>query len=741
MSRLSILMIVRDEEPHLAGALDPLRGIADELIVVDTGSRDHTPQIARRLGAEVHHFPWCDDFSAARNFSIRRARGDWIFWLDADDRLTKNHARRLKSLCTGERDRAYFVILQGAESDPVCCHQLRLLPNLPGIQFEGVVHEQVIHSAQRLGLRLETCDVMVRHLGYADPAELRKKNQRNLALLKKALAHHPDDLTYRFQLCKTYDQLGQTPAAIQHLEQLLHETDCQARDPALHEFAAIVLGNLYEKSDEPAQAVAAYRAVLRQAPESALARFYLGRVELLQSRFENALPELKRAGERGVALSRFPVPVTAINAAIQLNLACCYESLGRFPEAEAAYERSLAIRPDSFGAHLALGALCVKTHKPAKALTALKEAQRGCPEGHYARGTIRELLAEAGRQMRCDPGVGRASVTYSPYEPARLSSVVDFWNRSFARRHNFFPVTEESFQRRVVGKDYANESFDPEGLIFAIGADGKEILGLIHAGVRSDKVCSACYDNWEGGSEGYIAFLYVAEPYRHQGIGSALLQRAREYLNGVAQVVIDGQCLNPFYGNSDGLYTPFWGTPEGISIQWDDEHTRRFLGKRGFEPRYKGVSLVLDLRAYAGPSGAEARLRGPGYRIECLENQHPTVGHAVDETIPYTTEHGYQCIVGVEDGLTVAALSAYPMVELQKARSLPAPPFAIYSFEVHPQHRGNGLGKALLQTLLDSLRQRQIGSCEALTLPEASPAAFHLYKEAGFQEVAEWAIY
>ena len=82
---LGICMIVRDEEETLVRCLDGIKDIADEIVIVDTGSRDSTRDIAARYTDRVYDFVWCDDFSAARNFSFSLATTDYVMWLDADD--------------------------------------------------------------------------------------------------------------------------------------------------------------------------------------------------------------------------------------------------------------------------------------------------------------------------------------------------------------------------------------------------------------------------------------------------------------------------------------------------------------------------------------------------------------------------------------------------------------------------------------------------------------------------------
>ncbi len=85
--RVSLCMIAKDEQEHISGCLESVRGLVDEIIVVDTGSADRTKETARSCGAKVFSFPWTGNFAEARNESLRHATGDWIIFLDADERL------------------------------------------------------------------------------------------------------------------------------------------------------------------------------------------------------------------------------------------------------------------------------------------------------------------------------------------------------------------------------------------------------------------------------------------------------------------------------------------------------------------------------------------------------------------------------------------------------------------------------------------------------------------------------
>ena len=96
-----LTMIVRDEEANISHCLESVRGLFDEIVVLDTGSKDRTIEIARSFGARVFDFVWVDDFAAGRNAALARARGDYAFWLDADDVIEPSERAKLQGLLGG----------------------------------------------------------------------------------------------------------------------------------------------------------------------------------------------------------------------------------------------------------------------------------------------------------------------------------------------------------------------------------------------------------------------------------------------------------------------------------------------------------------------------------------------------------------------------------------------------------------------------------------------------------------
>ena len=109
--RLSQCMIVKNEERNIEKALSWGKGIVWEQIVVDTGSTDRTVELAEKMGAKVFYFPWQDDFSAAKNFAISKASGDWVAFLDADEYFPLEEAKKLMPLLERYDKGGYYAVM------------------------------------------------------------------------------------------------------------------------------------------------------------------------------------------------------------------------------------------------------------------------------------------------------------------------------------------------------------------------------------------------------------------------------------------------------------------------------------------------------------------------------------------------------------------------------------------------------------------------------------------------------
>lgn len=191
---LSLVLIAKNEAACIARCLKSASKIADELIVVDTGSTDGTPVIARGYGARVLDFQWCDDFSAARNIGLEAARGRWILVLDADEYLPEESIEMLRELISGPADRAYHLLNKSSADEGktgMVGKIIRLFPNRPEIRFEWPVHEQVFTSLNRAGIPIHDSSVEIIHTGYSNPEINAAKQERNLRILEKITASEP----------------------------------------------------------------------------------------------------------------------------------------------------------------------------------------------------------------------------------------------------------------------------------------------------------------------------------------------------------------------------------------------------------------------------------------------------------------------------------------------------------------------------------------------------------------------
>lgn len=198
--RLSVCLIVKNEEKFLVQCLKSIRDIAQQIIIVDTGSTDRTIEIAREFGAEIYTREWSDDFSAARNAALEHASGDWVLILDADEELPADQHAKLLADMTNAKVMAYRLPLvnSGQEAEGQSFVP-RLFRNMPGGCYSGRIHEQVFPSlltcCKSWGLKTAMGSAQILHHGYnKDMMRDRNKIQRNLKLLGRACEENPHDV-------------------------------------------------------------------------------------------------------------------------------------------------------------------------------------------------------------------------------------------------------------------------------------------------------------------------------------------------------------------------------------------------------------------------------------------------------------------------------------------------------------------------------------------------------------------
>jgi hypothetical protein len=209
-------MIVRNEEGRLARAIESVRGVADEVVVTDTGSTDGTVALAEGLGARVTRFEWCDDFAAARNACAAAARGEWVLWLDGDERLKPGCGASLLAGLGATDVIAYQMlreefVSEDAEEPIGEMHVLRLLRRDLPVRFEGRIHEHPtpwpVDLAVETGRRVVYTPARLQHWGYT-AARLPEKCARAARLCEMELRERPGQLYYLIELARSLLQIN-----------------------------------------------------------------------------------------------------------------------------------------------------------------------------------------------------------------------------------------------------------------------------------------------------------------------------------------------------------------------------------------------------------------------------------------------------------------------------------------------------------------------------------------------------
>ncbi len=300
---VSVCMIVKNEARNLAAALDSVRALAGELVVVDTGSTDRTRDIARIFGARVLDFPWTGSFAEARNFSLAQAAGDWILVLDADEVLAPNDLGPLADLARQGGRVAYSFTTRNYIDDIARrgwvansgeypeqergrgwtgSDKVRLFPNLPTLRFEGAVHELLELSLLRQEIPIHACDVPVHHYGKLDPAAVRAKQEFYYRLGVQKLEETGASHEALAELARQATELGLLDEAERLWQQLL-------RDKPDHPEAYFNLGYLYLTRGDYRQAQAHALRGVELAPDLKEAAFNLAKCELYLGQVAAAL--------------------------------------------------------------------------------------------------------------------------------------------------------------------------------------------------------------------------------------------------------------------------------------------------------------------------------------------------------------------------------------------------------------------------------------------------------------------
>jgi len=199
--KISACLIVKNEEKNIERCLASVKKVADEIVVVDTGSKDRTIDLAKQFTDKIFRFKWNNDFAEARNYALSHSTGDWIISIDADEIFHSNIDLRsfLETLPDDIGALEIKILSQTGDS-----FTINRLPKIfrKGCYFSNKVHETIIASIEKLNLKILPVDsIYFIHTGYT-PDNIVFKRKRNLEILKKAIQKEPENRVYHFYLAQ-----------------------------------------------------------------------------------------------------------------------------------------------------------------------------------------------------------------------------------------------------------------------------------------------------------------------------------------------------------------------------------------------------------------------------------------------------------------------------------------------------------------------------------------------------------
>jgi tetratricopeptide (TPR) repeat protein len=394
-------MIVRDSAATLGACLGSIRPWVDEMIVVDTGSKDETIGIAKSFGAKVYEFAWPDSFAEARNQSLAHATGEWLFWMDSDDTISPENGQKLRDLSRKKTGAMAYIMQVVCPNTSLPAEERRhaltvvdhvkMFRNSPQIRFSGRIHEQILPSIRRLAGEVEWTDIQIVHSGSDQSAAGRARKQaRDLRLIEMELGDDPDNSFALFNYGMTLLDAARPADALNALARSL-----QLATPGESHCRKIyaLLAQAYCDLRRPATALKTCLAGLAQFPGDTELVYRKGDLNLLMnngSEAEAAFRELTAPPSQRY-FSSFDRTMTGVKA--WQGLAASLEKQNRPAEAEAAWLKAMEFDGDNRRTQLGL----------IDAYTRLKNADRLEEIAGRGAGYIAVIARSRGFLVRGDP--------------------------------------------------------------------------------------------------------------------------------------------------------------------------------------------------------------------------------------------------------------------------------------------------------------------------------------------------
>jgi glycosyltransferase involved in cell wall biosynthesis len=364
-------MIVKNEAATLPKCLSSVKNVVNEIVVLDTGSSDRTPEIAKAHGAKVYHFQWSNNFSVARNEALKYVTGDWILVLDADETLTPEIVPQIHSAIQIEEYLLINLVRNeiGAEQSPYSLVS-RLFRKHPDIRFSRPYHALVDDSISEIITQEPHWQigylqgVAILHKGYQKNAIAQgNKYARALAAMEEFIATHPDDPYVCSKLGALYIETGKINEGIELLKRGVRTSE--ENYEILYELH-YHLGIAYSRLQNSPQASTHYQAAIK-----------LPIYPILKLGAYNNLGNLlKAAGDLKNARKAYEttLKIDPNFASGHYNLGMTFKALGLFTDAITCYQKAIKLKPSYAEAYQNLGVVQLKVGNVQASVTAFKNA-------------------------------------------------------------------------------------------------------------------------------------------------------------------------------------------------------------------------------------------------------------------------------------------------------------------------------------------------------------------------------
>ncbi|UZQ83487.1 glycosyltransferase [Thermoanaerobacter sp. RKWS2] len=365
---LSLCLITKDEEKNIARCINSVKDIVDEIVVVDTGSKDKTVEIAKSFGAKVIHAKWEDDFSKARNVAIENATSDWILFLDADEEIRKEDVSKIRPLLNDDTVEAYifkFINYGGtnvANGLTEVHYNFRLFRNNGKLKYIYPIHENLRNVEENRLPIFKKADVTILHYGYLLETRIEKnKTEKYIRLISKYLEEHPDDKFQHGNLAVEYYNAKEYHKALKHL--LIATKGMNVNSPSATRLIRYLIATYTALKDYDTALKIANdaKAFYIDIPDF---KFLEGMIYAEQKRYEKAIEIFKECVAMGEYNGDFITMGGTGSYRAKYMTALCYEKLNKLNDAVREYIEILKENPNYQEVFIKLFDVLIKNEPP-----------------------------------------------------------------------------------------------------------------------------------------------------------------------------------------------------------------------------------------------------------------------------------------------------------------------------------------------------------------------------------------